>query len=246
LYDISLRLPIFAAVACFFTFSEDMYPFPISLSLMNGPSMLPTIYPVGDIIVLDTVRHKLPFGIGGRDFRKGDVIILRDWKKQYVCKRIIAVGGEKVSINGEFASTLFSHMDDLGIRPVDPSQIPIPEWKSSLVKSSNRKNSLIVVPEGHVWVEGDNPLFSIDSRHYGPVRLSDIKFRAIKRFWPIRRTDLNNVASNSTNDISFPSIASGLRPKPLSSEELFNGAFNLYLNPSVGLKEALPNTKSKK
>ncbi|EGZ13275.1 hypothetical protein PHYSODRAFT_514747 [Phytophthora sojae] len=32
----------------------------------------------------------------------------------------------------------------------------------------NRKGK-ITVPKGHVWVEGDNPTCSVDSRHYGAV-----------------------------------------------------------------------------
>jgi len=27
----------------------------------------------------------------------------------------------------------------------------------------------ITVPKGHVWVEGDNPTCSVDSRHFGAV-----------------------------------------------------------------------------
>lgn len=33
------------------------------------------------------------------------------------------------------------------------------------------------VPEGHVWLLGDNPDMSLDSRTYGPVPLSNIKGR---------------------------------------------------------------------
>lgn len=29
----------------------------------------------------------------------------------------------------------------------------------------------ITVPVGHCWVEGDNALWSVDSRHYGPIPL---------------------------------------------------------------------------
>lgn len=34
--------------------------------------------------------------------------------------------------------------------------------KDSVIKTT-------FVPQGHVWVEGDNPAYSVDSRSYGPI-----------------------------------------------------------------------------
>lgn len=42
----------------------------------------------------------------------------------------------------------------------------------------------IIVPDGHVWLEGDNPESSTDSRDYGPVPLALVRGRIIARFWP--------------------------------------------------------------
>jgi mitochondrial inner membrane protease subunit 1 len=44
---------------------------------------------------------------------------------------------------------------------------------------------LIQVPRGHVWLEGDNPLQSTDSREYGPVPLGLVRGRIVARFWPL-------------------------------------------------------------
>lgn len=43
----------------------------------------------------------------------------------------------------------------------------------------------IVVPAGHVWIEGDNPYNSQDSRTYGPVPISHIEGRVVGRVWPL-------------------------------------------------------------
>ncbi|CAM9093871.1 unnamed protein product [Chrysoparadoxa australica] len=42
----------------------------------------------------------------------------------------------------------------------------------------------IKVPPGHVWLEGDNPKNSIDSRSYGPVPIVMVKGRVLFKIWP--------------------------------------------------------------
>ncbi|CAA6658224.1 unnamed protein product [Spirodela intermedia] len=42
----------------------------------------------------------------------------------------------------------------------------------------------LVVPKDHVWVTGDNPLLSRDSRHFGSVPYALIKGKAFCRVWP--------------------------------------------------------------
>jgi signal peptidase I len=38
------------------------------------------------------------------------------------------------------------------------------------------------IPADHVWLEGDNPALSVDSRHHGPVALDRICGRATQTF----------------------------------------------------------------
>jgi len=57
---------------------------------------------------------------------------------------------------------------------------------TSLSPSSLTSSSLLTIPDGHVWVEGDNSLNSADSRHYGPVPAALIVGKVFFRIWPIR------------------------------------------------------------
>lgn len=40
------------------------------------------------------------------------------------------------------------------------------------------REETITVPKGHVWVEGDNPTLSVDSRHIGAVPAALVLGRA--------------------------------------------------------------------
>lgn len=42
----------------------------------------------------------------------------------------------------------------------------------------------VVVPPGHVWLQGDNLTHSMDSRDYGPVPLALIKGKVFMQVWP--------------------------------------------------------------
>lgn len=60
-------------------------------------------------------------------------------------------------------------------------------------KSSSWYDDVVfVVPPDHVWLEGDNPCRSTDSRHYGPVPISSLRGRIIRRLRFSSNGDNNN------------------------------------------------------
>ncbi|KAG6553570.1 hypothetical protein Mapa_004483 [Marchantia paleacea] len=56
-----------------------------------------------------------------------------------------------------------------------------------IVLPTNSKGHIrhVVVPKGHVWLQGDNIYNSTDSRHYGPVPYALIQGKVCYRIWPL-------------------------------------------------------------
>ncbi|XP_027356137.1 mitochondrial inner membrane protease subunit 1-like isoform X1 [Abrus precatorius] len=50
----------------------------------------------------------------------------------------------------------------------------------------NDKHETVVVPKGHVWVQGDNIYKSKDSRNFGPVPYGLIESKMCWRVWPLK------------------------------------------------------------
>ncbi|KAL5538371.1 hypothetical protein UlMin_045390 [Ulmus minor] len=48
-------------------------------------------------------------------------------------------------------------------------------------------SDVLRIPEGHCWVEGDNPSSSLDSNSFGPVPLGLVKGRVTNIVWPPQR-----------------------------------------------------------
>jgi nickel-type superoxide dismutase maturation protease len=46
------------------------------------------------------------------------------------------------------------------------------------------KRLVAVQPDGSLWVEGDNPFGSTDSRQFGPVPAASLRGRVVARLWP--------------------------------------------------------------
>lgn len=51
-------------------------------------------------------------------------------------------------------------------------------------RGNGYKHETVVVPKGHVWIEGDNKFSSYDSRRFGPVPYGLIESKIFWRVWP--------------------------------------------------------------
>lgn len=134
-----------------------------------SPSMVPTLG-VGDRVLVNKLSYDL------HDVHRGDVVVFErppaesDTRIKDLIKRVIGLPGEqlegkdgKVWVNGQPLTEPYVNPDCGGTDQFGP----------------------ITVPDGDVFVMGDNRCDSSDSRVFGPIDQDLIVGRAFVRVWPV-------------------------------------------------------------
>ena len=112
-----------------------------TITVCTGPSMMPTISPSGDVVIVDKLAPRL------HGVQKGDVIVARcpyD-RRLDICKRVVGVEGDTVM--------------------------------------HGRKQ--VHIPQGYIWIEGDNKSNSNDSRQYGAIPEALVFAKVWRRIYPL-------------------------------------------------------------
>ena len=126
----------------------------IGVSRVDGLSMFPTLKNEQTV-----VYNRL-----AKNYERGDIVSVRMPNGQYYIKRVIAVGGDEVDLQN---GTLFLN--------------GVPEqgaYVNGATEPQERTVSYpLTVPEGQVFVLGDNREISLDSRTFGPAALSQVRGR---------------------------------------------------------------------
>ena len=147
--------------------------FVIGAYYVPSGSMLETIHE-GDLILGE--RVSLHF----RDPEPGDVVTFDSplTEGETLVKRVIAVGGQTVDLVGGKVVVDGETLDE-------PYVNGAPTESLSDLAGSAQISYPYTVPEGMVWVMGDNRTNSKDSRYFGPVSADDVTSRAILIYWPL-------------------------------------------------------------
>ncbi len=137
--------------------------FVVQPTKVRGESMEPTLH-TNEYLLVEKISYRV------HPPRRGDVVVFkypRDEQENFI-KRVIAVPGETVEIvSGRV------YIDGQPI--AEPYLLQIP--RESMPPT--------VIPEGKLFVLGDNRLNSNDSRFFGMVTLEEVLGRAWLRYWPL-------------------------------------------------------------
>lgn len=146
--ELAARREVYDWIQCVVTallFCVLLFSFFVRIVDVDGSSMFPTLEDEDKIIVSDLFYSP----------KQGDIIVFRktEYKEEPLVKRVVAVGGQTVEID-------FKE----GVVYVDGVALDEP-YTAEPTKEKLDFTGKIVVPEGSVFVLGDNRMHSTDSRY---------------------------------------------------------------------------------
>jgi signal peptidase I len=130
---------------------------------VEGQSMEPTLHNNERLIIEKVTYHfQAP--------QRGDIVVLRRPQKQSdpLIKRVVGLPGETVEIRDGRVRINGEALDETYL-----NQATWPNMSSKLI------------PEGQIFVLGDNRGASNDSRAFGMIPIEDIIGKAWVRYWPL-------------------------------------------------------------
>lgn len=157
---------------------------------VDGPSMEQTLQNNDRLIV-----YKLPksfANITNKEYlpSRDDIIVFNlqepvddsgTTESRQLIKRVIGIPGDRVVVKDNVV-TLYNDEHPNGYDPDLGT-----EHQASTVPTSGDID--ITVPEGEVYVMGDNRANSLDSRVFGPIKAQDIVGKLIARVFPFKPID---------------------------------------------------------
>jgi inner membrane protease subunit 2 len=162
-----LKAPLFrattgVALGCGGVFVATRF---FDLHWVSGPSMSPALSP--DFDETGQQDYVLARKFWGSDLHRGDVIVF--WKphdpEALGVKRVLALPGDKVQR--------------------DPRRLE--NDRNSRRFGFVGVDEQVVVPQGHVWVEGDNWRKSLDSNDFSTIPINLVTARVTRIIWPPNR-----------------------------------------------------------
>lgn len=147
------------------TFVFEVYEVPTG-------SMLETIQE-GDRLVGEKITYRYS------EPKQGDIVTFSnpDGSDTTLIKRVIATGGQTVNLVDGVV-----YVD--GVALDEPYTLGKASYPLDYSLTGVTMSYPYTVPEGSVWVMGDNRTNSLDSRYFGAVSVDDITSRAVFIFWP--------------------------------------------------------------
>jgi len=166
-YALVLVIAIFVAVAIRYLVF-DMYEVPTG-------SMSPTIE-IGDHVLAEKIT--LHFS----SVSKGDIVFFDDPEEEgrILVKRVIAISGQTVTLRDGMV-----FIEGQGL--FEPYTHGESTYPLDVVDQTLNVDFPYTVPEGYIWVLGDNRENSLDSRIFGAVPDNAILARALFIIWPFER-----------------------------------------------------------
>ncbi|MBQ9004579.1 MAG: signal peptidase I [Eggerthellaceae bacterium] len=133
----------------------------------------------GDMVFSEKVSYYL------RAPQRGDIVTFDDPEVagRTLIKRVIATGGQTVDLaDGKVVVD--------GVALEEPYTLGKESYPLAHTASDASISYPFTVPDGYLWVMGDNRTASQDSRYFGAIRASSVTGRAAMVYWPFNQIKL--------------------------------------------------------
>jgi signal peptidase I len=159
---------ILTAVVAFVLVFGFVRPYVVEAYRIPTESMVPTLE-VGDRVLANKFVYRFT------EPERRDIVVfdsIDEDDDQTLIKRVVGVAGDEIQVQGGVLYVNGEEQEEPYLNDADQSQgIYGPT----------------VVPQGHIFVMGDNRGNSADSRVFGPLPLENLKGEAFMRFWPVSK-----------------------------------------------------------
>ncbi|MDI7742022.1 signal peptidase I [Lysinibacillus fusiformis] len=145
--------------------------------VVDGESMMPTLID-GDRMIVNKLDYKVS------DIKRFDIIVFHTTEEEDYIKRVIGLPGDHIEYKED---TLYINGKAYKEPYLDESKKNLNDG-GFLTESFTLEDTPVAsqtVPEGYLFVMGDNRRFSKDSRHIGAIPINEIVGKTNLVFWPI-------------------------------------------------------------
>ncbi len=158
---------VFTAFVAFVLVFGFVRPFVVEAYRIPTESMVPTLE-VGDRVLASKFIYRI------FEPERGDIVVFDSVNEddQTLIKRVVGVAEDEIQVQGGVLYVNDEAQEEPYLNDAD-------QFRSYYGPT--------VVPEGHIFVMGDNRGNSADSRVFGPLPLENLKGEAFMRFWPVSK-----------------------------------------------------------
>eukprot|EP00210_Caulerpa_lentillifera_P009000 g8590.t1 len=143
--------------------------------VISGPSMLPTFNRPrlsGDIVLTEGITAWLPDWIINLKCLPDPIKSKMISMTRQFQRGDVVLAYSPIELNKRICKRLIAKEGDIVQVPMDGSAL---------------QGKTLIIPEGHVWLEGDCPKVSRDCRDYGPIPQALLHGRPWFQVWPLER-----------------------------------------------------------
>ncbi len=161
---------VLTAVVAFVLVFGFVRPFVVEAYRIPTESMVPTLE-VGDRVLANKFVYRVT------EPQRGDIVVfdsVAEDDDQTLIKRVVGIAGDQIQVQGGVL-----YVND------EPQEEPFLN-EEDLFRGFYGPT---MVPEGHIFVMGDNRGNSADSRVFGPLPLENLKGEAFMVFWPVSKIE---------------------------------------------------------